>query len=187
MEDGTFPEQARGAFAGLLEQCRATAERVKALEAKIVAHARRSDTAQRLVTVPGTGPITASLIAATIGGNIGPFWSARHFAASLGPVPRQHSTGGKTRLGRITKAGDRQIRTLLVLGATSMVYRAGAWNSAAGAWTRGLLAWRPVRLVTVTVTLALANKMARIAWALMTRDEVYRAEGRSAAASTAMA
>jgi transposase len=182
-EDGTFPEQARGVFAGLLEQCRATAERVAALEAEIVAHARGDDTARRLATVPGIGPITASLIAATVGGNIGAFPSARHFAAWLGLVPRQRSTGGKTRLGRITKAGDREIRTLLVLGATSMVYRAVQWNSAAGAWTRGLLERRPVRLVTV----ALANKMARIAWALMARDEVYRAEGRAAAASAATA
>jgi error-prone DNA polymerase len=120
-EDGTFPEQARGVFAGLLEQCRATAERIDALEAEIVAHARGDDTARRLATVPGIGPITASLIAATVGGNIRAFRSARHFAAWLGLVPRQRSTGGKTRLGRITKAGDREIRTLLVLGATSMV------------------------------------------------------------------
>jgi transposase len=182
-EDGSFPERARGVFAGLLEQCRATAERIEALEAEIVAHARGDDTARRLATVPGIGPITASLIAATVGGNIGAFRSARHFAAWLGLVPRQRSTGGKTRLGRITKAGDRQIRTLLVLGATSMVYRAGQWNSAAGAWTRGLLARRPVRLVTV----ALANKMARIAWALMARGGVYRAEGRAAAAPAATA
>jgi transposase len=182
-EDGTFPEQARGVFAGLLEQCRATAERIGALEAEIVAHARGDDTARRLATVPGIGPITASLIAATVGGNIGAFRSARHFAAWLGLVPRQRSTGGKTRLGRITKAGDREIRTLLVLGATSMVYRAVQWNSAAGAWTRGLLARRPVRLATV----ALANKMARIAWALMTRKEIYRATGRAAAASAATA
>ena len=125
-EDGTFPEQARGVFAGLLEQCRATAERIEALEAEIVAHARGDDTARRLATVPGIGPITASLIAATVGGNIRAFRSARHFAAWLGLVPRQRSTGGKTRLGRITKAGDREIRTLLVLGATSMVYRADA-------------------------------------------------------------
>jgi transposase len=122
-------------------------------------------------------------IAATVGGNIGAFRSARHFAAWLGLVPRQHSTGGKTRLGRITKAGDREIRTLLVLGATSMVHRAAQWNSAAGAWVRGLLERRPVRLVTV----ALANKMARIAWALMARNEVYRATGRAAAASAASA
>src|SRR3954453_23071428 len=182
-EDGTFPERARGVFAGLLEQCRATAERIEALEAEIVAHARGDDTARRLATVPGIGPITASLIAATVGGNIRAFRSARHFAARLGLVPRQRSTGGKTRLGRITKAGDREIRTLLVLGATSMVYRAAQWDSAAGAWTRGLLARRPVRLATV----ALANKMARIAWALMTREEIYRATGHAAAASAAPA
>ena len=182
-EDGTFPGQARGVFAGLLEQCRATAERIEALEAEIVAHARGDDTARRLATVPGIGPITASLIAATVGGNIRAFRSARHFAAWLGLVPRQRSTGGKTRLGRITKAGDREIRTLLVLGATSMVYRAAQWDSAAGAWTRGLLARRPVRLATV----ALADKMARIARALMTREEIYRATGRAAAASAATA
>ena len=181
--DESVPEQARGAFAGLLEQCRATADRIEALEAEIVAHAREDDIARRLATVPGIGPITASLLAATVGGNIGAFRSARHFAAWLGLVPRQHSTGGKTRLGRITKAGNREIRTLLVLGATSMVHRAAQWNSAAGAWVRELLERRPVRLATV----ALANKMARIAWALMTRNEVYRATGRAAAASAASA
>ena len=73
-------------------------------------------------------------------------------------MPRQSSTGGKTRLGRITKTGNREIRKLLVLGATSMVYRADGWNSAVGAWLRSVLERRPVRLVTV----ALANKMARI-------------------------
>ena len=98
-------------------------------------------------------------------------------------MPRQRSTGGKTRLGRITKAGNREIRTLLVLGATSMVYRAARWNSAAGAWTRGLLERRPVRLATV----ALANKMARIAWAVMTRKEVYRPSGRHPATAQAAA
>ena len=141
-------------------------------EAEIVAHARHDETARRLATIPGIGPITASLIAATVG-DISMFKSARHFAAWLGLVPRQYSTGGKTRLGRITKTGNREIRKLLVLGATSMVYRAEQWNSAVGAWTRGVLERRPVRLVTV----ALANKMARIAWALMTRKEVYQAEG----------
>jgi transposase len=181
--DETFPGQARQVFAGLLEQCRATADRIAALEAEIVAHARGDDTARRLATVPGIGPITASLVAATVGDGIENFRSARHFAAWLGLVPRQHSTGGKTRLGRITKTGSREIRRLLVLGATSMVYRAARWNSAAGAWTRGILERRPVRLATV----ALANKMARIAWALMTREEVYQAKGRAAAAAEATA
>jgi len=98
-------------------------------------------------------------------------------------VPRQHSTGGKTRLGRITKAGNCEIRRMLVLGATSMVYRAEKWNSAAGAWLRSLLERRPVRLATV----ALANKMARVAWALLTRKEVYHAKGRVVAAAEAAA
>jgi error-prone DNA polymerase len=186
--DGAFPEQARQVFTGLLGHCRATADRVAALEAEIVAHARQDDAARRLATIPGIGPITASLIVATVGDSIAAFKSARHFAAWLGLVPRQHSTGGKTvggmpPTGRITKAGNREIRTLLVLGATSMVHRAAQWNSAAGAWARGLLERRPVRLATV----ALANKMARIAWALMARKEVYQAKGRSAAAAAAMA
>ena len=157
-EDGGIPEQARAAFIGLREHCRATAEQIEGLERRIIAHARGDDTARRLATIPG-------------------------IAAWLGLVPRQHSTGGKTRLGRITKAGNREIRRLLVLGATSMVYRAKQWNSAAGAWLRGLLERRPVRLATV----ALANKMARIAWALMTRNEVYRAKGGVAFAAEATA
>jgi transposase len=181
-EDEGIPEQARKAFVELRERRRATAERIEGLERRIVAHARHDDTARRLATIPGIGPITASLTAATVGEGIGGFKSARHFAAWLGLVPRQHSSGGKTRLGRITKAGNREIRTLLVLGATSMVHRAGRWNSAAGAWVRGLLERRPVRQVTV----ALANKMARIAWAVMARNEVYRAKGGVApAAATA--
>src|SRR5918912_303778 len=94
-------------------------------------------------------------------------------------VPRQHSTGGRTRLGGITKAGNAEIRRLLVLGATSMVWRATCWDSKAGLWVRGVLARRPVRLVTV----ALANKLARIAWELMTRGEVYQAQGRAPAAA----
>src|SRR3712207_9246497 len=95
--DETFPQQARDVFTGLLEQCRTTAERIEALEAEIVAHARGNGMARRLATVPGIGPVTASLIAATVGDGIGNFRSARHFAAWLGLVPRQHSTGGKTR------------------------------------------------------------------------------------------
>ncbi len=180
--DEAMPEEARQVLGALFGQCRALKGSIGALEAKIVAHARRDDAARRLATVPGIGPITSSLIAATVA-DIGVFQSARHFAAWLGLVPRQHSTGGKTRLGRITKAGNREIRRLLVLGATSMVHRAAGWNSAAGAWTRGVLQRRPVRLVTV----ALANKMARIAWALMTRKEVYHAKGRPAVAATAPA
>ena len=146
---------------------------------KLSLHARQDETARQLA-VPGVWLITASLIAATVV-DIGLFKSARRFAAWLGLVPRQYSTGGKTRLGQITKAGNRESRRMLVLGATSMVYRAPRWNSVVGVWTRGVLERRPVRLVTV----ALANKMARIAWALMTRKEVYQAKGRGVAATEA--
>ena len=155
---------------------------IETFEAEIVAHARRDETARRLATIPGIGPITASLIAATVG-YITLFKTARQFAAWLGLVPRQSSTGGKTRLGRITKTDNREIRKLLVLGATSMVYRANGWNSAVGAWLRSVLERRPVRLVTV----ALANKMARIAWAVMTRKEVYRPKGGVVAVAQATA
>lgn len=172
--DQTVPENARQAVQELQNHYGTVAARAAALQARIVDHARHDPTARRLATVPGIGPITASLISATVGDNIGAFKSARHFAAWLGLVPRQHSTGGKTSLGRITKAGNKEIRKLLVLGATSMVYRAAQWNSAAGIWVRGILERCPTRLATV----ALANKMARIAWAVMTRNEVYQAKGR---------
>ena len=180
--DEAVPERARQAIRALLDHCRALGDSIEALEAEIVAHARHDETARRLATIPGIGPITASLIAATVT-DIGAFKSARHFAAWLGLVPRQHSTGGKTRLGRITKVGNREIRRSLVLGATAMVYRAAQWNSVAGAWIRGVLERRPVRLTTV----ALANKMARIAWAVMTRKETYHPKGRVAAAVEAVA
>jgi transposase len=170
--DETIPTDARVTIMALLG-CRShLSEGIESFEAKIVAHARSDEGARRLATIPGIGPIGASLIAASVV-DFGLFKTARQFAAWLGLVPRQSSTGGKTRLGRITKAGNREIRTLLVLGATSMVYRADGWNSAVGAWLRGLLERRPTRLVTV----ALANKMARIAWAVMTRKEVYHPKG----------
>ena len=180
--DEIMPQQAKQAITGLHDYCTNLSEGIETFEAEIVAHARRDETARRLATIPGIGPITASLIAATVG-DITLFKTARQFAAWLGLVPRQSSTGGKTRLGRITKTGNREIRKLLVLGATSMVYRANGWNSAVGAWLRSVLERRPVRLVTV----ALANKMARIAWAVMTRKEVYRPKGGVAAVAQATA
>jgi transposase len=180
--DEIMPKQAKQAITGLHDYCNNLSEGIETFEAEIVAHARRDETARRLATIPGIGPITASLIAATVG-DITLFKTARQFAAWLGLVPRQTSTGGKTRLGRITKTGNREIRKLLVLGATSMVYRADGWNSAVGAWLRSVLERRPVRLVTV----ALANKMARIAWAVMTRKEVYRPKGGVAAVAQATA
>jgi transposase len=174
--DEDMPEQARQAIAKLYKRFGELANGIQSCEVEIVKHARTDPTARRLATIPGIGPITASLIAATVV-DISRFKTARQFAAWLGLVPRQNSTAGKTRLGRITKAGNKEIRKLLVLGATSMVRRAEGWHSALGAWLRDILQRRPVRLVTV----ALANKMARIAWAVMTRNEVYRPQGGVAA------
>ncbi|QEE86233.1 IS110 family transposase (plasmid) [Acetobacter oryzoeni] len=161
----------------LFEHYEKVAQSIDALEGQIRARAKNDDDARRLMTIPGVGPITASMIVASVA-DIGSFASARHFAAWLGLVPRQHSTGGKTRLGRITKAGNRQIRTLLVLGATAMLHRAQKWESAAGQWLCELMARRPRRLATV----ALANKMARIIWALLSRKEIYRPAGVSVSA-----
>jgi transposase len=177
-DDSSLPEGVPQVIGALFDHCSALADLIETFEAKIIAHARGNDTARRLATVPGIGPITASLITASVA-DIGVFASARQFAAWLGLVPRQFSTGGKTRLGRITKAGNSEIRRLLVLGATSMVYRADQWNSAVGAWVRAVLKRRPVRLVTV----ALANKMARIAWVVMTHQEVYQPRGRAIGAA----
>jgi error-prone DNA polymerase len=109
-ENRRVPEQAREMIAGLHEQGRITADRIKALERQIVTHARHHIAARRVATIPGTGPITASLIAASVGDNIGAFRRGRDFAAWLGLVPRQHSTSGKTRLGRITKMSNTEIR-----------------------------------------------------------------------------
>jgi transposase len=98
------------------------------------------------------------------------FRSGREFAAFLGLVPRQNSSGGKDRLGRISKKGDGYLRKLLVVGATSVIRRARTGAMAAGPWIRSLLERRPARVVTV----AMANKTARIAWAVLARGGVYR-------------
>jgi len=99
------------------------------------------------------------------------FSSGREFAAWIGLVPRQHSTGGKAKLGKISKMGNRDLRRLLVVGAHAALYRikSGKTQSPLAEWARGLLAKKPFKLVAV----ALANKMARIAWALMAGDDCY--------------
>ena len=115
--DEFLPREVKQAIRELSDQCDSMDEGIETFEAEIVRHARSNDVARRLATIPGVGPITASLIAATVS-DISLFGSARQFAAWLGLVPRQHSTGGKNRLGRITKVGNSEIRRMLVLGAT---------------------------------------------------------------------
>jgi transposase len=111
--------------------------------------------------------MTASATVATVG-SAKEFKSARHFAAFLGLTPKEHSTGGRQRLGKISKAGDVYLRRLLVLGGTSLLRQAHGPDGSK--WIAGLLQRRPTRVVTV----ALANKAARIIWALLARGGVYR-------------
>jgi transposase len=124
---------------------------------------------RRLSTIPGVGPIGATALAASVT-DPGQFRSGRQFAAWLGLTPLQNSSGGKERLGRISKMGDGYLRKLLVIGATSLVRRARNRPETVDHRMADLLARKPVRLVTV----AMANKMARIVWAIMTRGEVYQ-------------
>lgn len=160
--------EARIAMRAVADQLCDLQKRIKQIEQAIRAWHRGNEASRRLATIPGVGSITASAIVATVA-NATEFKSARHFAAFLGLTPKQYSTGGRQRLGRISKQGDVYIRRLLVLGGTCLVrYARGAGGSL---WAKQLLARRPTRIVTV----ALANKAARVVWALLTRGDVYRA------------
>lgn len=165
-----IPDVARPALKVLGEHIAALDTSLATLDRAILAWHRDNAASRRLATIPGVGPIVASAIAATIG-DARQFRSGRHFAAWLGLVPRQHSSAGKDKLGRISKMGDRYLRTLLVLGATARLRYARHSTARDTAWLNGLLARRPARLVTV----ALANKTARIAWAVMAHERPYRA------------
>ena len=174
-EDTPIPTPARAMLLELVAALAALEPRIAETERAMRAAVRHSPLAQALMTIPGIGPITASALLATVG-DPGHFRSARHFAAWLGLVARQNSSGGKPRLGRISKMGNRYLRKLLVLGATSSLRRVRREQTPLAAWTRRLLERRPPRLVSV----ALANKMARIAWAVMTRGETYRPQAAAA-------
>jgi transposase len=142
-------------------------EQIAALDRQI--HARRSATASRLMTIPGVGAVCAMAMAA-----LAPppetFAKGRDFAAWLGLTPKQNSSGGKERLGRTSKMGQRDLRRLLILGATSVVRWAARKGAPEGSWLARMLAKKP-RLLTAV---ALANRMARVVWALMAKAEVYR-------------
>lgn len=172
----SLPETARTALRLIFAQIDDAAQKIAALNEAIEAGHRVSQPSRNLATIPGVGPLIASaFVAAVPDATI--FKSGRQFAAWLGLVPKQNSTGGKERLGGITKAGDRYLRRLLVIGATGLI-RYKRKNVPGGLeWVSGLLAKKPVRLVTV----ALANKMARIVWAVLCRGEVYRETAAQAA------
>jgi transposase len=146
------------------------------LNAEIARRAKENDVARRLMTVPGIGPLIATAIA-VLAPPPETFRKARDFAAWLGLVPRQHSTGGKQRLGATTRMGERSLRRLLIIGANSVIIKRHVHAAAKpGAWLDGMLSRKPPMLVRV----ALANKMARIVWALMAHGGVYQSPAAAA-------
>jgi transposase len=166
--DARIPDLARRALLPLVAQLRASETQIDAIDAEIMSWHQASEASRRLATIPGIGPVIASALAASVP-DPSAFATGRQFAAWLGLVPRQSSTGGKPRLGRISKQGDANLRRLLIIGAQSVLRWTRPGKSSA--WIIALMGRRPRKVAAV----ALANKMARIAWALMARGERYRA------------
>ena len=170
------PELAQRVVTGLAQQIGSLQAQLARLEKELVAWHRASELSQRLATIPGVGIISATALAASVS-EPERFRSGRQFAASLGLTPLQKSSGGKERMGRISRMGDRYLRRLLVVGMTSLVRRARSAPASVDPRIPAMLERRPARVVTV----AAANRTARIAWAIMTRGGTYRKPMSSAA------
>jgi transposase len=164
-----LPELARCAIGDLLEQLRLLDERIGTYDRQIEAQARLSEPARRLMKIRGIGPTTALAIVATVG-NAREFKNGRQFAAWVGLVPGQYSTGGKARLGHISKRGDAYLRNLLVQGARSVLQTACTHQDRLSRWALELQTRRGYYRALV----AMANKNARIAWALLAKDQEFR-------------
>jgi transposase len=164
-----LPELARGAIGDLLEQLRLLDVRIEAYDARIHEQAKLSEPARRLMKMRGIGATTALAIVATVG-NAREFKNGRQFAAWIGLVPGQYSTGGRSRLGHISKRGDAYLRNLLVQGARSVLQTAPMYQDRLSRWALKLQARRGYYRTLV----AIANKNARIAWALLAKDEPLR-------------
>lgn len=171
LTDGTapIPELARQTLLLIADMIEGLSRQIRAIEVELMAWHRATASSRRLETIPGIGFITATALAATVG-DARAFRSGRQFAAWLGLVPKQHSSGGKERMGGISKMGDRYLRHLLVVGATAVIRYTRRKATSVSIWADRLLERKPARLVSVAV----ANKMARIAWAVMAREEDYR-------------
>jgi transposase len=164
-----MPDSAVPVLLGLARRCQALEAETAELEREMRRRSTEDEGVQRLLKVPGVGPITATALAATIP-DANAFRSAREFAAWLGLVPRQSSSGGRERLGGITKMGHAYLRRLLVLGAQAVLRQAARGPDHATPWLSRLLREKPRKVAAV----ALANKTARIVWALLARGEAYR-------------
>jgi transposase len=171
LEDGAngIPGIAREVFADAEQQLRELDVRIAAYDRRIAALARASEPVQRLMKIEGVGPVTATALVASVG-DATVFHNGRQFAAWLGLTPRQHSTGGKQRLGAMTKHGDVYLRTLLIHGARAVLRVTPNRSDAKSRWVESLRRRRPDNVAAV----ALAAKQARIIWALLARRQDYR-------------
>lgn len=159
-----LPELVQSMSRFYLSQIAQLHEEIDQIDRRIAAEARQNDAVRRLQKVPGVGPICAMAIMA-FAPSMEEFRSGRGFAAWLGLVPRQHSSGGKQKLGRTSKMGQRDIRRLLIIGAMSVVHWKGRGGGRPGSWLSNMLARKPRMLVAI----AMANKMARVVWAMLVR------------------
>ena len=164
-----IPAMAQPALEALAAQWSALNAQIRQLERAILDQHKANEASRRLATIPGIGPITATALVASVG-DARNFKTGRHLAAWLGLTPREHASGLKRRQGAISKRGDAYLRRLLTLGAQSWLRHHKTGQRAGDAWLSALQLRRP----TPVVAIALANKTARIAWAVMSREEVYR-------------
>jgi len=174
--DNTLPDDVRAAVAMLAVQLRIVNDQILELDRRVRASARATDVGRRLMEVPGVGPVLASALVATVP-DASAFKSGRNLAAWIGLVPRQNSSGGKERLGGITKQGNRYLRQMLVVGALAVI-RYAQRHGTRRPWLVHLLARRTTKIAAV----ALANKTARMIWAIMTTGERYREPSAASAA-----
>ena len=168
-QDESLPDLARSMFQEMGDELENLESRIRKLNAELFARHRQNEMSQRLAQIPGIGTISATMLALKTPDPRG-FRSARHFAAWIGLTPKDHSSGGKNRLGTITKAGDETLRSILVVGATAVISQMRRGRKRYWPWLERLLERKPPKLVAI----ALANKLARIAWKLMTSGQGYQ-------------
>ena len=168
-KDKQLPEIARACLAALGAQLRALKKQILEFDRMINAWHRSSETSKRLDEIPGVGPALATALVASVA-DPRAFRSGRDFSAWIGLVPKQHSSGGKDKLGSISKRGDRYLRSLFTAGALAVIRYAKIHGTKHRPWLTALLARRPTKVAAI----ALANKIARMAWAMMAKGERYR-------------
>ena len=167
--DARLPEVARACLVALGAQLRMLKAQILEFDRRIMAWHRSNETSKQLDDIPGVGPVLATALVASVA-DPKAFRSARHFSAWIGLVPKQHSSGGKDRLGGISKQGDRYLRSLFTAGALAVIRYAKIHGTNHRPWLTALLARRPTKVAAI----ALANKIARMAWAMMAKGERYK-------------